>query len=165
MTWQRRMLGVALAAGVAVALAWPRGPRLQWYTSPAVKLGAESFRIQILAPEGWVWDKPAMSGDKEGVWFTCRSSPPLSALPDWIRRLLIDPHDYEKLSIVARPGNGRALAAFVERVVAVDSGGGYCARGGSGLGVGFDMSLCSPSEASVNAKYRRVLDSLKVLPP
>lgn len=47
------VLGVMVGVGAVAFAVWPRGPRLEWYTSVAFDLDGTQVRAKLLVPAGW----------------------------------------------------------------------------------------------------------------
>jgi hypothetical protein len=96
------LVGVVAVVGAAAFAVWPRGSRLEWYTSPPLTIKGKTAHLSALVPSGWMASEPKFVtvDDREPGpdhdYVSVRLFPSKqSRLPEWvpsgIRRMLEEP--------------------------------------------------------------------------
>jgi hypothetical protein len=167
---KRLLLAVAVLVFVAFVL-WPRGPRMELYTSPPLAYFGGTLRFQALVPAGWTAGHPTViqvRGDRPGKaypWVQISPPPPSPNLKSWFRKYMGEP-DEAIAAIVMTGGWDQPHGPRAPGEVIVADGtliGTRTARreigGNPGGTIGYSRNRADEFEAT----YRQICESFKVI--
>jgi hypothetical protein len=162
------MVGVLVAAGVAVYALWPRGPKLEWYTSPRIPFEGKVVRVRSLVPVGWDevnsnWR--VNTAISPGIpWLRVGPKKRTSNFLDRLKRLLQGPAERNATIEFAREVSRNSSVTYLMWPTGPTlRQGTYQETRRVGRDPVFRLTYSRDYRAEFNATYRQICDSFQVI--